>query len=66
MAHPRILHMITPLKHMSPFDVNMALDAGYDTTIPYTSVTVEDVLAWSHQAARYVSVYERLLGEREV
>src|SRR6476620_5314635 len=43
MAHPRILHMITPLKHMSPFDVNMALDAGYAATIPYTSVTVEDV-----------------------
>jgi methylene-tetrahydromethanopterin dehydrogenase len=43
MAHPCILHMITPLKHMSPFDVNMALDAGYDATIPYTSVTVEDV-----------------------
>lgn len=43
MAHPRILHMITPLKHMSPFDVNMALDAGYDAVIPYTSVTVEDV-----------------------
>jgi methylene-tetrahydromethanopterin dehydrogenase len=43
MAHPSILHMITPLKHMSPFDVNMALDAGYDATIPYTSVTVEDV-----------------------
>jgi methylene-tetrahydromethanopterin dehydrogenase len=43
MAHPRILHMITPLKHMSPFDVNMALDAGYDAAIPYTSVTVEDV-----------------------
>jgi methylene-tetrahydromethanopterin dehydrogenase len=43
MAHPRILHMITPLKHMSPFDVNMALDAGFDATIPYTNVTVEDV-----------------------
>lgn len=43
MAHPRILHMITPLKHMSPFDVNMALDAGYDAAIPYTNVTVEDV-----------------------
>jgi methylene-tetrahydromethanopterin dehydrogenase len=28
---------------MSPFDVNMALDAGYDAAIPYTSVTVEDV-----------------------
>ncbi len=43
MEHPRILHMITPLKHMSPFDVNMALDAGFDAAIPYTNVTVEDV-----------------------
>ena len=43
MAHPRILHMLTPLKHMSPFDVNMALDAGFDAAIPYTHVTVEDV-----------------------
>ena len=43
MAHPRILHMITPLKHMSPFDVNMALDAGFDAAIPYTNVTIEDV-----------------------
>ena len=43
MALPRILHMITPLKHMSPFDVNMALDAGYDDAIPYTNVTIDDV-----------------------
>lgn len=43
MALPRIVHMITPLKHMSPFDVNMALDAGYDDAIPYTNVTIEDV-----------------------
>ena len=43
MAPPRILHMITPLKHMSPFDVNMALDAGYDYAIPHTNVTIEDV-----------------------
>ena len=27
---------------------------------------VEDVLAWHHQAPRYVGVYERLLGERKV
>ena len=40
---PPDLHMITPLKHMSPFDVNMALDAGFDAAIPYTNVTVEDV-----------------------
>jgi len=43
MGNPRILHMITPLKHMSPFDVNMALDAGFDAAIPYTNVTTEDV-----------------------
>src|SRR4029077_1987941 len=43
MADKHILHMITPLKHMSPFDVNMALDAGFDTAIPYTSVTLDDV-----------------------
>ena len=38
-----ILHMITPLAHMSPFDVNMALDAGYDAVIPYINVTPADV-----------------------
>ena len=43
MGNPRILHMLTPLKHMSPFDVNMALDAGYDAAIPYTNVTIDDV-----------------------
>ena len=43
MADKQILHMVTPLKHMSPFDVNMALDAGFDTAIPYTSVTLDDV-----------------------
>jgi len=43
MAHPHILHMITPLKHMSPFDVNMALDAGFDAVVPYAQVTLEEV-----------------------
>ncbi len=38
MAAKFILHMITPLKHMSPFDVNMALDAGFDSVLPYTNV----------------------------
>jgi methylene-tetrahydromethanopterin dehydrogenase len=35
--------MFTPLKHMSPFDVNMALDAGFDDAVPYINVTIEDV-----------------------
>ncbi|WP_075216720.1 NAD(P)-dependent methylenetetrahydromethanopterin dehydrogenase [Mongoliimonas terrestris] len=38
-----ILHMITPLKHMSPFDVNMAADAGYDVLATYEAVTPEEV-----------------------
>ena len=40
-----ILHMLSTLKHMSPFDVNMALDAGYDAAIPYTNVTLDEVPA---------------------
>jgi methylene-tetrahydromethanopterin dehydrogenase len=38
-----ILHMLTPLKHMSPFDVNMAADAGFDVIVPYTGVTLGEV-----------------------
>ena len=38
-----ILHMMTPLAHMSPFDVNMALDAGYDATASYTNVSLDEV-----------------------
>ena len=43
MATRNILHMVTSLKHMSPFDVNMAVDAGYDAVVPYAQVTVEEV-----------------------
>ena len=43
MSKPHILHMFSPLKHMSPFDVNMGLDAGFDAVLPYTDVTLEEV-----------------------
>ena len=43
MTDKSILHMLTPLKHMSPFDVNMALDAGYDAVLTYSNVTLEEV-----------------------
>lgn len=39
-----ILHMLSPLKHMSPFDVNMSLDAGYDAVVPYINVSLDDVM----------------------
>ncbi len=45
MPDKHILHMLSPLRHVSPFDVNVALDAGYDAVIPYGSVTLEDVTA---------------------
>ncbi len=38
-----ILHMLEPKKHMSPFDVNMAADAGYKVIVPYTNVALEEV-----------------------
>ena len=38
-----ILHMLDPRKHVSPFDVNMAADAGYKVIIPYTNVELADV-----------------------
>ena len=42
---PKILHAITPLKHMSPFDVNMAYDAGFDALAIYTEVGLDEVRA---------------------
>ena len=38
-----ILHMLDPRKHVSPFDVNMAADAGYKVIVPYTNVELNDV-----------------------
>jgi methylene-tetrahydromethanopterin dehydrogenase len=43
MAEPYILHMVSPTKHVSPFDVNMALDAGFDHVIPYSSVDASEM-----------------------
>ncbi|SDP43213.1 methylene-tetrahydromethanopterin dehydrogenase [Filomicrobium insigne] len=44
MSEPTpILHMFAPQKHMSPFDVNMAADAGYKVITPYLNVTLEEV-----------------------
>jgi methylene-tetrahydromethanopterin dehydrogenase len=43
MEAPFILHMLSPLRHVSPFDVNMALDAGFNVAVPYTGVELADV-----------------------
>jgi methylene-tetrahydromethanopterin dehydrogenase len=43
MDKPYILHMLTPEKNVSPFDVNMAYDAGWTAAMAYTQVTLDDV-----------------------
>jgi methylene-tetrahydromethanopterin dehydrogenase len=43
MEAPFILHMLSPLRHVSPFDVNMALDAGFGAVVPYTNVEEREV-----------------------
>jgi methylene-tetrahydromethanopterin dehydrogenase len=45
MEKTHILHMFTPEKNLSPFDVNMALDAGWSSVIPYTHLEVAEITA---------------------
>lgn len=41
---PYVLHFITPAKNASPFDANMAYDAGFDAVVPYTNVQPNEVM----------------------
>jgi methylene-tetrahydromethanopterin dehydrogenase len=50
MQSPYILHMFTPAKQMSPFDVNMAVDAGYQVVVPYAEVGPDNVAALTQDA----------------
>lgn len=43
MEKRSILHMLDPMPNNSPFDVNMALDAGFDVLIPYSNVKLDGV-----------------------
>lgn len=43
MDKPFVLHLITPAKNASPFDVNMAYDAGWNSVTPYTRVELDEV-----------------------
>ena len=50
MEKVSILHLITAAKNASPFDVNMAFDAGFDKIMPYTAVTLDEVAALTQDA----------------
>ena len=43
MSKQSIIHMIDPMPYVSPFDINMAVDAGYDVVIPYANVELWQV-----------------------
>lgn len=38
-----VIHLFDPMPHASPFDINMAVDAGFEVVIPYTDVKLEQV-----------------------
>ncbi|MBL1262315.1 NAD(P)-dependent methylenetetrahydromethanopterin dehydrogenase [Candidatus Methylomicrobium oryzae] len=43
MEKRSILHMLDPMPNNSPFDINMAVDAGFDVLIPYSNVKLDNV-----------------------
>lgn len=50
MDRPAILHLFTPGAQASPFDVNMAADAGFQVITPYCHVALEGVAALTQDA----------------
>ena len=50
MAKRSIIHMLDPNVHNSPFDINMAVDAGYEVIVPYSGVKLEEVAGLTQDA----------------
>lgn len=50
MERRYILHMFTPSRQMSPFDINMAVDAGYDIVTPYCGVSADEIRGLTQDA----------------
>lgn len=50
MEKTSILHLFTSAKNASPFDVNMAYDAGFDKIMPYTNVDLSEVAGLTQDA----------------
>lgn len=50
MERQYILHMFTPGRQMSPFDINMAVDAGYQVVVPYCGVSAGEVRGLTQDA----------------
>jgi methylene-tetrahydromethanopterin dehydrogenase len=68
MPASNILHVLVPGDNVSPFDLTMAVDAGYDLVLPYTGVGTGDVAAlvqdaiFSRPPKRYASTGVLIAG----
>lgn len=43
MSDPYLLHIFSPTKYVSPFDINMAYEANFDAVIPYCDVQLDEI-----------------------
>jgi methylene-tetrahydromethanopterin dehydrogenase len=43
MEKRSIIHMFDPMPNNSPFDINMAMDAGFEVLMPYSNVKLDSV-----------------------
>ena len=50
MEKRSILHMFDPTPNNSPFDINMAVDAGFDILMPYSNVKLDSVYRLTQDA----------------
>lgn len=50
MAKRSIIHMLDPMPNNSPFDINMALDAGFDVLVPYSNVKLDNIYGLTQDA----------------
>ncbi|MCX7067504.1 MAG: methylenetetrahydromethanopterin dehydrogenase [Methylococcales bacterium] len=50
MIKRSILHMLDPMPNNSPFDINMAMDAGFDVLMPYSNVKLDSVYGLTQDA----------------
>ena len=50
MSKRSIIHMFTPMAHTSPFDINMAIDAGYDIAFPHQNMQLAEVSGMTQDA----------------
>ena len=50
MTRPTILHMVTPEDNLSPFDANMAIDAGWQHCLSYTGLRQTEITGLTQDA----------------